>query len=154
MRSSVLVVLVVVLAVGLVGTLVAQQPGGGRGGMGRGRMEDMTPEQRAEMFQRMQERQLTRLQEQMGASDEEWAVLSEPIKALLVLQREGREAGMELRGLLRAEGTTAEQLKEALAKYRKALKDIAAKREKLQAQLKEVVSVRQEAVLVLEGILD
>ncbi len=148
-RALVLVALVAILA----GAVLAQQQGAARargGWMGR----DMTPEQRAEWMQRMQERRLTQVQESLGASEDEWAVLSEPIKGLLALDNEERQAGQELRELLSAEGTTTEQLKEALAKYRKAMKDIAAKREKLQAQLKELVTVRQEAVLVVQNVLD
>ena len=145
-------VLVALMAI-LVGTVLAQQQGAARGRGGRmGR--DMTPEQRAEFMQRMQERRLTQVQEGLGATEEEWAVLSEPVKGLLALDADGRQAGQELRDLLRAEGTTTEQLKEALAKYRKAMKDIAAKREKLQAQLKELVTVRQEAVLVVQNVLN
>lgn len=122
--------------------------------MGRGRWQEMSEEERAQMRQQMQERRLSRLQERLGVSDEEWAVLSEPIKALLALSGEEFAASQQLREAVSAEETTTEQLKKALDEYRKARKDIAARRTKLQAQLKALVTLRQEAVLVLEGILE
>ena len=103
---------------------------------------------------RMQERRLSRLKEQLGVSDDEWAVLSEPITALSALRTEEFRATQELRQAVNADDMTTEQLKKALEEYRKARKDIAGRREKLQAQLKELVTVKQEAVLVLAGILE
>ncbi len=153
MRSRAWVAVTVALAVLLVGALLAQE-GPGRRGMGRGRWQEMSEEERAQMMERMQERRLSRLKERLGVSDEEWAVLSEPIEALLALRGEEFTASQQLREAVGAEETTTEQLKQALDKYRKARKDIAARRTKLQAQLKELVTLRQEAVLVLEGILE
>ena len=137
----------------LVGALLAQQRPG-RGGMGRGRWQEMSEEERAQMMERMQERRLSRLKERLDVPDDVWAVLSEPVKALLALSGEELTASQKLRQAVDAEGTTTEQLKKALDEYRKALKEIAARRTKLQAQLKELVSLRQEAVLVLEGVLE
>ncbi len=152
MRSRAWVAVTLALAVLLVGALLAQERP--RRGMGRGRWQDMSEEERAQMRQQMQERRLSRLKERLGVSDDEWAVLSEPIKALLALRTEEFTASQELREAVGAEETTTEQLKQALDKYRKARKDIAARRTKLQAQLKDLVTLRQEAVLVLEGILE
>ena len=153
MRSRAWVAVTLALAVLLVGALLAQERGGRRG-MGRGRWQEMSEEERAQMMERMQERRLSRLKERLDVSDDEWAVLSEPITALLALRGEEFTASQQLREAVGAEETTTEQLKQALDKYRKARKDIAARRTKLQAQLKELVTLRQEAVLVLEGILE
>ena len=149
-----------VLLVVLVAVVLAQQAAPteeGRGPQGEGRRprwEQMTPEERAQMWERMQEHRLSRLEERLGASDEEWAVLVERVKPLLALEREEREASMPLSQALQAEGTTPDQLKQALDNYRKAREELAARREKLQAQLKEGLALRQEVVLVLEGILE
>jgi len=152
MRSRAWLAVTVAVAVLLVGVVFAQQPPGGRG-MGRGR-EQMTDEERAQRWEQMQERRLSRLRERLGVSDEEWGVLSEPIKALLALGREEFAASRQLRETVDAEGSTTEQLKQALDQYRKARKEIAERRTKLQAQLKELVTLKQEVILVLEGILE
>jgi len=150
-----LVVLVVVSGM-LVGALFAQQGGrvrgpmGGRGGRG---WAGMSEEQRAQMMARMQERRLSRLKEQLGVSDDEWAVLSEPIKALSAMRTEEFRATQQLRQAVSGEDVTKDELKKALDEYRKTNKDIAGRREKLQAQLKELVTVKQEVVLVLGNIL-
>ena len=152
MRSRAWVAVTVALAVLLVGALLAQeQP---RRGMGRGRWQEMSEEERAQRRKERQEQRLSRLKERLGVSDDEWAVLSEPITALLALSGEQFAASQKLREAVGAEETTTEQLKKALDEYRKARKDIAARRAKLQAQLKALVSLRQEAMLVLEGILE
>ena len=114
----------------------------------------MSEEQRAEMMARMQERRLSRLKEQLAVTDDEWAVLSEPITALTGLMNEEMQATGKLRQVVRADEATTEQVKAALDEYRKTNKDIAGRREKLQAQLKELVTVKQEAVLVLGNILE
>ena len=163
MRTSWVWCLVAVVVAGaLVGGVWAQQgpPGGGRGargGMGgrggRG-FERMSEEQRAEMMARMQERRLGRIKEQLEVTDDEWAVLSEPIAAITALMGEEMQATGKLREVVRADESTTEQVKTALDEYRKSNKDIAGRREKLQTQLKELVTVKQEAVLVLANILE
>ena len=114
----------------------------------------MSEEQRAEMMARMQERRLSRIKEQLAVTDDEWAVLSEPITALTGLMNEERQASTKLRQVVRADDATAEQVTAALVEYRKTKKDIAGRREKLQAQVKELVTVKQEAILVVEDILE
>jgi len=153
MRSRAWIAVAVMLAVLLVGALLAQERPG-RPGMGRGRRQDMSEEERTQMWERMQERRLAGLRERLGASEEEWAVLSEPVKALQGLRRDEMRASQQLREAVRAESTTTEQLKQALEAYRKARAEIATRRKALQAQLKELVTLRQEAVLVLENILE
>jgi len=156
MRTGWWCLVAVIVAVALVGGLFAQQGGRARGPMGgRGRGFDaMSEEQRAEMMARMQEHRLSRLKERLATTDDEWAVLSEPITALTGLMSEEMQATGKLRQVVRAEDATTEQVKAALDEYRKTNKDIAGRREKLQAQLKELVTVKQEAALVLENILE
>ena len=153
MRSRAWVVVGVALAVLLVGALLAQERPR-RPGMGRGRWQDMSEEERTQRWEQMQERRLAGLRDRLGASEEEWAVLSESIKALQGLRRDEMRASQQLREALRAESTTTEQLKQALDAYRKARAEIATRRKALQTQLKELVALRQEAILVLENILD
>jgi hypothetical protein len=155
-------VLVLAVLALLVVPLAAQQRGGGGGGGfgggrgmgGRGGFRNMTPEQRAEMEQRMLERQTERLKQDLGVTDEEWAVLSAPIEGILKLQMEERTAGNELRQAVSAEGATSEQISAALATYRAKVKEIAQKRAAFQAQLKPLVTVKQEAMLVASDILE
>ena len=155
MRTGWWCLVALIVAVALVGGLFAQQGGRARapmGGRGRG-FEGMSEEQRAEMMARMQERRLNRLKEEMAVTDDEWAVLSEPITALSVLMNEERQATGKLREVVRADDATTEQVKAALDEYRKTNKDIAGRRVKLQAKLKDLVTVKQEAVLVLGNLL-
>jgi len=152
-RWSLCVVLVLVAA--LVVPLVAQDRGGrGRGMGGMGRFQNMSEEERAQFRARMVERRLTRLKGQLEVSDEEWTVVSEPIEAIFKLQTDEAEAARELRRAVSAEGATTEQLKSALEAYRKTTKEIAQKRAKLQKELQSMVTLRQEALLVLAGVLD
>ena len=76
-----------------------------------------------------------------------------------------REAGEALRKLLEAENPTPEQIQPALEKLRKARADMEAAREQKRAEaqkkldsareeLKSIVTLRQEAVLVVSRILE
>jgi flagellar motor protein MotB len=132
----------------------------------------------------MQERMQTRTKERLGVTDEEWKVLQPKIQKVQTLRRQsgggggfrgmaGRRGGrggearpaarqlsdvqkkaQELRTLLAKEDAKAGQIKEKLAALRKARekakKDLAAARK----ELREVVTVRQEAQLVLMGLLE
>ena len=153
MRSRAWVVVGVASAVLLVGALMAQERPGRRG-MGRDRWQQMSPEERAQVWQRMQERRLARLKERLGVSDEEWEVLAEPIGGLLALRREEMSASLRLREAAGGEEVKPAELQQALREYRSARERLAAERKKLQAQLKGLVSLRQEVVLVLERLLD
>ena len=118
--------------------------GGGRGG------GPMTDEQRAQFLQG----RVDRLKENLGATDEEWNVLKDAITAVVNLQGDQMKASQALRDAVGKEGATNDELKAALDTYRKATKVVTDKRPALQAKLKELVTPKQEAMLVLQGILD
>jgi hypothetical protein len=160
----------VVVASGLL-FVYAQAPGGGGpgggggGGMGRG---DFTPE-------RMQQMMLDRVKEGLKPTDEEWKVI-EPLVGPVVEKR--REMQMSsFRGMGRmgrrpeAEANVdpaVKGLEDALASAETPAKDVEAKLKalrdsrkakeeelkKLRTKLREVLSIRQEARLVLMDILD
>lgn len=114
----------------------------------------MSEAERGRLWQRMQERRLTRLRERLGVSAEEWEVLSAPIGRLLEIRGEEMQARMRLRQAAGTEEAEPATLRKALEEYRSRRARLAAEREKLQAQLKELVTLRQEVILVLEGLLD
>jgi len=102
------------------------------------------------------------LKEQLRVSDKEWAVVKPRIEKVYDLVHPAPQMGVEnnqkrseveprsreLRGLLREEGAAAEQIKARLTALRaakeKVTQELAAARQNL----------RQEAVLVLNGLLD
>ena len=154
-----------VLLCALVGLVLAQEggagapAGGGRrarggdmGGMGFGGRGGgpMTEEQRTAMVQR----QVDNLKEALAATDEEWAALQDPITAVVNLSGDEMKARQDLRTVVSKEGVTNDELKAALETYRKTAKDNLAKREKAEAALKGILTVKQEATLVLRGTLN
>jgi chromosome segregation ATPase len=116
---------------------------GGRGG-------PMTDEQRQQFLQV----RVDRLKETLGATDEEWNVLKDAITSVVNLSGDQMKASQALRDAVGKEGATNDELKAALDTYRKATKAVTDKRPALQAKLKELVTPKQEAQLVLQGILD
>ncbi len=176
--------LAVVLTLGMVGAVAtptfAQDAGGGGGGRGNGGGGGGGPrmtreEMRAEMAKRTQEA--------MGATDTEWAVLGPKIEKVQTMQFQamaGRGMGMgrggrgggpggpaaagpsnpvadavhELQTLLDNKDATPEQIKAKLTALRDARAKAKEELTKAQTELREVLSVRQEAVLVERGMLD
>jgi len=173
------------LVAGIALPAMAQGPQrGGRGGA-RGERGQRDPEQMRAMMEK-------RLQETLGASDEEWTALGPLVTDVMEKQRatnmrggrrgrpgapprdggraeggrrgEGRPEGgpddssqtavAALRTVLDNESATAEQITAQLTAVRaertKAKTELAA----AQAKLKEVLTVKQEARLVLMGLLD
>ncbi|HYG22791.1 MAG TPA: hypothetical protein VEH04_08420 [Verrucomicrobiae bacterium] len=146
--------------------------GGGGGGFGGGNFDPAE----------FQQRRLERLRESMGASDDgEWKVIQE--RAQKVWEAQLSVGAMRIRGGGRGGGgggggfgggrgnfqpspeaealrnaidnnAPTEQLKAALQKYRDARKSREAALEKAQADLKQILSVKQEAVAVSQGLLD
>ena len=175
MARRVAAVLVVATVVGglLAGTAYCQQGGGGQRG-GGGRRWD--PEQ---MRQRMSER----MREALGATEEEWQVLGPRVEKVQNLSRQVTGGGMRMfgrRGGRRGPGgPEGEQPQTELQKAQSALQealaddstpnaDITARltkfreeREKIKqeldvakTELREIITLRQEAQLVLMGLLD
>jgi hypothetical protein len=116
---------------------------------------------------RFREAALNRLKEEMGSSDEEWTVLKPRVEKVMDLQREVRggmgfrgapddeapEAGA-LRTAIENKDASAEVIKEKMDAFRAAKKKQAEALEAARAQLREVVTARQEATLLLAGLLD
>lgn len=131
---------------------------------------------RAAMMQRMAER----YKEELGATDEEWKVLQPKIEKVVTLQMQTRMGGMmgrrgmgpggennpnrpqsevatkaaDLRKVLEDKSSKPESVKEALKAYRQARDKAKTDLTAAQKDLKSVVTPKQEAQLVLNGLLD
>lgn len=144
------------------------RPQGGQGGRGG---------DPARMQQFMEER-AKELRDQMGVKDDaEWKIIQERMTKVQEARREAMQSMFGGRGGRRGEGggpgmggqpnpelealnnaiknnAPADQIKAALEKYRKVRKEKQDALEKAQASLKEVLSVKQEAVAVANGMLN
>ena len=147
-------------------------PGDAPAGGQRQRGQRMTPEE-------MRTRMATRMKEQLGVNDKEWTALQPKVEKVMQIQRETRGGGFgggrggqgnaadaaaptnpvaiassELQKLLENKDAAPEQIKARLTTLRdarvKAREDLV----KAQAELKELLTVRQEAVLANMGMLD
>lgn len=128
--------------------------------------------------EQMRQRMLERMKETLGAKDEEWAVIAPKIEKIntlrndMVVQRtrggepaveEGevsamRKATQELQSILndskQGMPVTPEQITEKVTAFREAREKSKQEIAATQAELKELLTVEQEAVLVLQGILE
>ncbi|MDX9981210.1 MAG: hypothetical protein RBU25_14385 [Lentisphaeria bacterium] len=164
---------VVALFVGLGSVALAQAPEGGRGERGpRGeRGERFNPEQ-------MRARMDAFMREQLGASEEEWAVLGPLVNEVGEKRREtmggmgrmmGRRGGPDgqegpdaeanpeaaaLHKALADENTPAADIQAKLEAFRKARTVKETELKEAREKLRAAVTARQEARLVLMGILD
>lgn len=169
-KLSGMVCAIAVLALAVVGSSMVsaqedRQPGG--------RGQRMT---REEFMARMAERQ----RESLGATEEEWQVLGPKVEAVQTLSRQlsgggfrrmgGRRGGDDqqpaenqteiekataaLRETLDNEGATAADIKAKLTALRAAREKARQELAKAQDELRELVTQRQEALLVLQGLLD
>ncbi len=155
-----------ILTLVLAGSTLAQAgAGGGPGGPGG----NFDPAQ----FQQMM---MTRMKEQLGASDDEFKVLWPKIEAVQTAQRDaragafggfggrggpagGQQSAMQLavadlRQALDKKDTPADVLEKKLTALREARANARKKVEEAQKPLKELVTLRQEATLVSMGVLD
>lgn len=141
---------------------------GGRGGdrpMGDGGFD----------IERMTEMRLERFHndEALGFSEEEWTVISPRLKSVLIKQTEaftrgfgggrGRDRGGQedddstrgaLRSALEDEDTPAGKIETLLNAHRKDVKKKQDALKKAQTELRDVLSIRQEAYFVLRNILE
>lgn len=179
------IALMLAIAVSLVYAQQAPQggPGGQRGQMGgqRGQMQGGRGG-----FDRaaMQERMMNMMQERMGASDEEWAVIEPRLSKVMELSRDANGGGGMMRGMmgrgrrgqqgpaaeddssevqkaaaelqetLEKEAPTAAEIKAKLTALRGAREKNKQELVKAQQQLREVLTLKQEAQLVMMGMLD
>jgi len=146
------------------------QNGGDQGGPGGGGRGNFDPAQ-------MQQRMLERAQEQLGfTNDVEWDAVKPLVQKVQEAQmavRMGQMRGMfggrnrgggngmfpadaEREALQKAvdDNAPAAQVKDLLAKYKAAQKTKQAKLEAAQADLKKVLTTKQEAQAVLSGLLN
>jgi hypothetical protein len=128
----------------------------------------------------MRERFMNSIKEQLKADDDEWKVLSPKIEKLMTAQRDARagaggfgrrpgggggnadnqpttpvaKASADLRTALDNKDTAAEDIAKKLAALREARDKARADLTAVQKELKEVLTQRQEAVLVTMGMLE
>ncbi|MCP4453209.1 MAG: hypothetical protein GY809_17240 [Planctomycetes bacterium] len=165
------VVLVILIATSLV---MAQQPQGGQRGRGGQGMRGFDPAQ-------MQQRMMERMQEQLGMTATEMKAIQPLFAKVMDTRRElqgarfrgmmggrGGRAGQqnapaptglakiqgELRTLLENDSAAPSAIKAKLTAYRKAREKIQQNLARAQANLIKVLTGRQEAALVLSGMLD
>jgi len=134
--------------------------------------------QNGQNSQDMQARQLASLKEQMGiTADDEWNLIAERIAQVIELRRTtatssgngmmrggaggrtGRQGSTSNNAELTALQTAVNEkapdaeVKSRLERLRETRKESTAKLEKAQEELRAVLSVRQEAILVINGLL-
>jgi predicted negative regulator of RcsB-dependent stress response len=163
-NRKVLVGLIVVAMLALVGLALAQETRGGRGGGGG------APGDQASRAAR----QMARIQAALGASEAEWKVLEPKIQLVMTRSREAQigrgmygrpgaapataetplaKAAADLQKALDNPQATSEQITERLAAVRAAQKTADAALAAARESLRSSANTRQEAHLVLLGIL-
>ena len=125
----------------------------------------------------MRERFMNSIKEQLKADDDEWKVLSPKIEKLMTAQRDARAGGggfgrrpggntdnqpttpvakasADLRTVLENKDAPADEIAKKLAALREARDKARTDLQAVQKELKEVLTQRQEAVLVTMGMLE
>jgi len=125
----------------------------------------------------MRERFMNSIKEQLGSSDDEWKVLQPKIEKIMTAQRDSRGGGFfgrrggnrnaddqnqtavqrasaELRQVLENKDTPADDIAKKLAALRDAREKARTELQAAQKELKDVLTQRQEAVLVTMGMLE
>lgn len=115
---------------------------------------------------------LTRTKERLGATDEEWAVLQPQIQKVMELQMRNRPGTGGRRGqpqpgapaampeaealskTLDDANASPERIEKAIDAYRDARKKNDAALKEAREELREMLTIKQEGVLVLSGMLD
>jgi hypothetical protein len=125
-------------------------------------------------FGNFQQRRLDRIKEQMSSTDEEWSVLQPRIEKVFEAQvatfrgfGRGRRGGgggggdqdqpaevQTLTSAVEKKDASADELTAALKAYREYVKKGEADLNAAREDLRKIVTPRQEAVLVLNGVLD
>ena len=136
------------------------------------RMRNTSPEERMRIMEerRVQEHQraIEDFKDRLGVSDKEWPVIKPRIEKVynmvhpLSQVRAGNEQARseveqrssELRELLRKEGTEADQIKAKLTALRAAKEKAAQEVATAKQSLRQLMTLGQEAELVLSGLLD
>jgi hypothetical protein len=178
MKAKVLAIVAMFLICAMAGSAMAQQAdqggrGGrpGRGGTGGGNWDPSQWRQQA----------LDRLKTELGAKDDEWQVLSPKVEKVMTLSFQSRfgrmrnrggssdrggnntppggdtavsKAQTDLQSALDDKSISADEIAKRLTALRQAKDGAKQELAKAQAELKELLNQRQEAVLVLNGMLD
>ena len=127
------------------------------------------------------ERMMNNIKERLGASDDEWKVISPKVEKVMTAQRDARAGGggfggfggggrrgggdqqpttevgkasADLRTALENKDTPADDIAKKLAAYREARDKGRAALTASQKELKEILTQRQEAVMVNMGMLE
>ena len=158
-RITVLLVLMTLFA-SLGVQLAMSQDTGRRGDRGERRRFDP-----AQMMDRMMERH----KESLGVTDEEWKVIEPRLKNVLDARMETRMGGFgrwrgdsqesdseaeALRKALESEESSSDDIKAKLTAFRDAQKKKEEALQKAREELRKVLTIKQEARLVLDGVLD
>ena len=133
---------------------------------------DESGRDRSGMMERMMERFLDHIKEELGSTDEEWTYVKPLISNVMRLRMEAQmgafmpgqwggpsEDDVEnpagyLRKTLDSEDASVEDVKEKLEAFREEKKKKEEKLKNAREELRKVLTVKQEAHLVLMGILD
>lgn len=136
------------------------------------RMRNASPEERTKIMEerRAQDRQRTidGLKDQLQISEKDWPIVKPRIERVYNLvhpaspmrggnerpRTEAEQRRNELRDLLRDNGAAVDQIKARLDAYRAAKGKEAQELATARQELRQLMSVRQEAVLVLNSLLD
>jgi multidrug efflux pump subunit AcrB len=127
------------------------------------------------------ERMMNNIKERLGASDDEWKVISPKVEKVMTAQRDARggggfagfggrgrrggggdqqpttelgKASQDLRTALENKDTPADEIAKKLTALREAREKGRAQLQAAQKELKEILTQRQEAVLVNMGMLE
>lgn len=161
------------------GSLAMAQQGGGGGRGNRGGGQGGGPGGGNFDPAQMRQRMMDRMKEQLGATDDEWKVLLPKLEKVMEAQRNARggafggmmggrggrggdqaptttlgKAAQELRATLENKDAKADDIAAKLKAYRTARDEAQAELAKAQKDLKEVLTLRQEAQLTLSGTLE
>jgi chromosome segregation ATPase len=136
------------------------------------RMRNASREERAKIMEerRVQEhrRAIEDFKDRLGVSDKEWVVLKPRIEKVYNLMHrlpqmeagnqrtrtEVEQRSAELRELLRKQEATTDQIKATLTALRAAKENVARQVAAAKQDLRQLMTLRQEAELVLSGLLD
>ncbi len=195
-KTSGVVVALVLMALVWGGMALAQRAGGPQGRGGEGQQRGGRQSERGGFDRdRMRQMMMQRMQEMLGATDEEWTVIGPRLEKVMELSREARggfrgrmfggtrrrpggdegrdddrrrpgqeneeedqtaveKAAEALQQTLSEEGAAPATVKARLTEYRRAREQARQALAKAQAELRSVLTMRQEAQLVLMGQID
>jgi hypothetical protein len=136
------------------------------------RMRNASPEERMRIMEERrvqdQRRAIEDFKVRLGVSDKDWPAIKPRIERVYTLvhplpqmgtgserpRTEVQRRSSELRDLLRSEGAAVDRIKAALAVLRAAKEKAAQELAAAKQDLRQLMTVRQEAELVLSGLLD